>query len=254
MPAHTIQDYLEELNTIFTDVCILLSDKMYEESERKIKDGIKSIRESLREKPWGEHSDYYNNILIFGILLKSALDLVEIINLTIDNTWIGENKEVEKVWSKMLDCKERVLFVKNYMTEFAGKEFLTIECLENKYFEFILPNLERLEYVFEHNYGQSMYMSLEFTFKPVCSICYKDIRTCEHREKIIYNGALCKIIRHNPKMEMTNVVFKPEDYRCRIWHWNIDTSKNTDGIINTTFIAPIFTVFEVDNFLIEDDS
>lgn len=253
MPENTINHYLEDLNKIFTDVLYLLSEKDYNVCEKKIIDVIKDIKTNLREKPWGKFNDYYNNILIFGILFKSILDLLEIINITSDSKWVEKNEKIEQVWLKMLDCKERVLYVKNYLAEFLGNEYSSIECLEKEYFDFVLPNIEKLEYVFEYNYGESLYMSVEFLYNPICNICFKDIRTCEHREKRIYNGDLCKIIRADLKIEMTNVVYKPHDYRCRIWRWNIDTKNNSSEMINTTFKAPLFTFFEIDDFLRENE-
>lgn len=215
-----------------------LNNKDYEISKEKINGAIDSVKKLLKIRPWGNYNDYYNNILLFGIIFKSILDLIEIIELTNDKKWVSNEKLVEEVWCKMLDCKERTQFVKDFIPE--------------EYMEFVMHNIGNLERVFKHNYGDSLYMSVEFVYDPICNICFGDIRTCEHEKDKIYNGKLCKILRKDLKMEMTNVVSEPRDYRCRIWAWNYDGRENTENTINSTFTAPILTLFTVDNFLDDD--
>jgi len=233
-----IREYLNIQNQELDESLRLLNIKDYTNCKIILNRSIDSIRTILVDRPWGKYNDYYNNILIFGIIFKCILDLLEIIELTSNKDWVRKNKTIEDIWSKLHDCKDRLYYIKNHTSD--------------DFFNFIDLNLQNLERVFKHNYGESLYMSVEFVYEPICNVCLKDIRACEHEANSIYNGVLCKIMRKGLKMKCSNVVNEPHDYRCRIWPWNIDTKENNESNMNSTFEAPIFTFFTVDNFL--DDS
>lgn len=226
------------LNNIWDENIKLVNRTNYEICKSNTIEAINSVKHILKTKPWGEYNDFYNNVLIHGIMFKSLDDLLDIITLTNDKKWIEEHKIIEEVWRKMIDCKERTLYVKNYLNE--------------GYFDFIMTNINNLEKVFNHNWGGSMYMSVEFIYDPVCNICFEDIRTCEHKKNVIYNGRLCKIIRQNFEFKMSNFVDEPHDFRCRIWPWNINF-KDAEENERTTFSSVIFTFFTVDDFLNDEE-
>jgi hypothetical protein len=234
----SINQYIHILSEVLSETGTLFGNKNYYECEKRLLENIRSTRTVLKERPWGEFDDFYNNILILGIISKCFLDLLELIRYTANNNWFYKNKQIEDIWSKMVDCKERLLYVKEYLTE--------------EYFEFIRFHIINLENVYRHNFGDALYMSTEFIYDPICSICLKDLRSCEHERNRIYNGKLCKVLRKNLIVESYNLVHHPFDHRCRIWPWNINTKENSKDKIDTTFSALVFTIFAVDNFLDEE--
>lgn len=233
-----ITQYLEILHDMWDENVREINRTNYELCKFKTIEAINNVKHILKTRPWGKYNDFYNNVLIFGIMFKSLDDLLDIIGLTNDNTWLRDNKTIEEVWRKMIDCKERSLFVKDYLPE--------------GFLEFIMTNIKNLEGVFNRNWGDSMYMSVEFIYDPICNICFDDLRTCEHEKNVIYNGKLCKIIRKNFTFKMSNVVDEPHDFRCRIWSWNINL-KNPGEAGGSTFESAIFTFFSVDDFLDDDE-
>jgi len=231
----TIEEYVQILNDCLYETVTHLDSKSYDNCDNKAREMVKSIRLILKERPWGKNNEGYNNILILAIIFQSLIDLMEIVRLTRYERWFDDTKLVERLWIKLFDCKERVLFSQKHLVE--------------HFYTFLLTNIKKLEEVFKHNWGDSLYMSVELIYDPICNICAKDIRTCEHLVNEIYNGRLCKIIRRNLDVRSSNVVYKPHDYRCRIWPWNINTSGNNENLVNTTFEAALFTFFTVDDFL-----
>jgi len=184
----------------------------------------------IKNRAWGIVSDGYNFVLAIAVLFKGLVDYIDVEALFDSNQIPDDRKDIEKLWNKLWDCRERLDFAK--------------ACCQSDTLEFILNRLDLIEKMFSQKFGQGLYLSPEILIKcEICNICQKDPRSCDHVVGNLYNGVrCCSVVKDFEFRNGGSIVEYPRDPRCRIWPWNMDQVKGT-------FEAPFFNFFQVDDFL-----
>ena len=150
----------------------------------------------------------------WGILFSGLKDYIELGEFIDDPTWFEKHKLVERVWTKMWDCRQRIEY-------FCGLSLTQVELLKG-----ILASLNHLEDIFIEKFGPGVYCSPEILYeKVICNVCGADYRSCKHLSGKFYNEIQCRKLPQAPSLKAVAFVSTPEDPRCRIWPWQ----ENDDG-------------------------
>ena len=178
-------------------------------------------------------NDVRSKALILGILFRGLEDYNDLSELTSIEDWESETKQIEKIWSKMWDCLERIEYASSHLT---NAEVLTS----------ILRSVFELKSWFVEEYGHGFYSSPEILIKrEVCSICKCNFKVCGHFAGAIYGGIRCVSEPKDFELRSISIVEFPEDPRCRIWPWQFQKGNALETAVLTTF--------RLDDF-IEDNS
>lgn len=218
-----IQDKLNQFHHFF-------SMEKHMESASICDEVISDSKTALANKELNSEPD--NNLwYVVGITFKGFLEFIQLHNVTKIQNWHKDNKKVESVWYLLCDCTDHVNFS-------AG----TMEALP---LTVILERLQKFTKVFNKMFGKGLYASpVIIISKENCSICEQDVRSCEHRQGILYNGVVCRHIAESiSSMESVDLVQVPKDPRCRLWPWN----KKKDG----AYEIRILNMNMMDDFLYE---
>ena len=175
--------------------------------------------------------DFRSKALILGILFRGLEDYNDLSELTSFKDWESETKQIEKIWTKMWDCIERIEYASSHLT---NADVLTS----------LLRRVFELKSWFMEEYGHGFYSSPEILIKSeLCSICKLNIKVCEHIAGAIYGGKRCVSEPKDFELKRISIVEFPEDPRCRIWPWHLQE----DNTIQTS----VLTLFRLDDFLID---
>jgi hypothetical protein len=213
----------------------LLQERKYEDSKQlclKYTTGCKLV---LKKSPWGEENQDYNKVLILAILFRGLQDFTYLEKIKNDKEWYKETKKVEYTWIIMLDCKDRIEFVRDQLR------------YKNELIEIVLDKISSLKMFFIEKFGDGKYLSPDILMKKsICNICNNDIRACHHVAGRLYNGVICYSIPSDDALiTSVSTVKVPQDPRCRIWSWQIIGNEVKD--------ACVLTSFAIDDFLRERD-
>lgn len=191
---------------------------------------INMCKNVLKNVRRGVDPENRNKALCFGILFRGLQDFIDLTEITDAPHWITEHALIEKAWTKMWDCKERV-------------EYASYFCHERT-IEWVLSRIEFSEKVFFTAFGPGLYSSSEIIAKQeICNVCKKDFRSCDHIAGGIYDGIRCVAKPKDIQLRRVSIVQAPEDPRCRIWPWQL----REDNTMETC----IMTAFRVDDFIDE---
>ncbi len=193
---------------------------------------IQPYKQILNNRDWPKATENdFNNFLILAITFKAFEDYAELGKIIIQDKWDQDNSNLEAVWLKLWDSKDRFDSVR-------GK-------IQSEIVDRIYSNLEDLLAQYKQNFGNGLYASPEILIKKeVCSICQKDIRACTHIKGRWYDGKICRGIAEDIEMKTISIVTVPKDPRCRIWPWREKEER--------VFEMAVLTLFQVDNFLNDD--
>lgn len=192
---------------------------------------LDTMKNTLRNTKSGTDPMVRNKALILGILFRGLTDFIDLMKDTLSREWILNHDLVEKVWTKMWDCKQRI----EYVTNFCDIEILS----------WVLVEIGNLEKAFLDALGPGYYFSTEIIAKKeICNICNLDYRSCEHISGNIYEGIICTTKRQDFQLKSVSIVENPADPRCRIWPWQIEEGGK---IIK----GHILTIFRKDDFMEE---
>ena len=194
---------------------------------------IAAYKDLLKSRNWANANESdYDNIFIISITFKAFQDYSELGKITIRPKWEEENSNVEEVWLKLWDAKDRLDFV-------HGR-------LQSRVVNRIRENLEELLDQYKINFGHGLYASPEILIKKeTCSICNKDIRACSHVTGRLYDGSICRGVAEDFELKTISLVTVPKDPRCRIWPWK-EKEERVFEMIAMTF-------FQVDDFLNDEN-
>ncbi|MBE8969208.1 hypothetical protein IQ277_24195 [Nostocales cyanobacterium LEGE 12452] len=208
-------------------------NKKYERAKKLCINFIKFCKTTIKLSSWGELNINYNKVLISAILFRGLQEFVYIKERTKNKKWNKSNKEVEYNWIILQDCKDRLDFAYQYLTE--------TEIIDN-----VLNEIQLIDKLFKVSFGIGKYISPEILIKKsVCNICNEDVRSCNHISGRIYNGKVCYGLPVDPSIRAVSLVDVPRDLRCRIWGWQIEGTMLKDVCIMTSFA--------VDDFLNQDE-
>lgn len=212
----------------------LLKEKKYEESKQLCLKYINGCKLVLTNHPWGEENQDYNKVLILAILFRGLQDFTYLEKVQNDKEWYKDTRKVEYTWLIILDCKDRIEFVRQQLYE---KELI----------EILLNEISSLKIFFVKNFGNGQYLSPDILMKKsICNICRRDVRACHHITGRLYNGSICYSVPSNDAViTSVSIVKVPKDPRCRIWSWQIVGNKVKD--------ACVLTSFAIDDFLREEN-
>lgn len=193
---------------------------------------ITPYKKILKNRDWpNANENDFNNFLILAITFKAFQDYAELGKITVQANWDQNNSNLESVWLKLWNAKDRLDSVRSKIQSIIVEK--------------IYLNLENLLDQYRQNFGNGLYASPEILIKKeVCSICQKDIRACSHIKGRWYNGNICRGIAENVEMKTISLVTVPRDPRCRIWPWR----EKEDRV----FEMAVLTLFQVDDFLNDD--
>lgn len=161
-----------------------------------------------------------NNLrYVAGIIFKGFLEFIQLYNLTKIPNWHKDNKKVESVWELLCDCTDHLNFSSGTMEALP----LTI----------VLERLQKFTDTFTKMFGKGLYVSPVIIInKENCSICEQDVRSCEHRQGILYNGVVCRHVAENiSNIQSVDIVQVPKDPRCRLWPWNMKKDGTYDVVM-----------------------
>lgn len=195
---------------------------------------LKRIRmQWVREKDKSSDAD---DLFLLAVLVRAYLDYLKLKKET-KNIHFWENQEiVEAVWTKLCDLDDRL----NYLT---GR-------IEGNTLSEMMKEAAEIKKLFLMNYGAGMYSSPEMICKKVeCSICNKNIKSCNHIPGRLYNGLRCVETPRDCELRSISIVKIPQDKRCRIWPWQLKETE--DG--ETTFESIVLTVFRIDDFFHDNE-
>lgn len=218
----------EETYKYFHDWWQLIINKKYEKAEELCLNFIDFCKTTLELSSWGEINTNYNKVLVSAILFKGLQEFVYLKQKIRDKQWNKSDKKVEYNWIILQDCKDRVNFVYQYLTE--------TEIIDN-----VLNEIKLIYKLFEDTFGIGKYISPEILIKKsVCNICNEDVRCCHHISGRIYNGKICYGLPVDPFIRAVSLVNVPKDLRCRIWDWQVEDSMLKDVCIMTSFAIDDF--------------
>ncbi|WMN11510.1 hypothetical protein QYS49_38630 [Marivirga salinae] len=223
------KDYLSQAENYIQQWYDLIQQRKLEEAVALCQAIILPYKEVLNKRNWhAESENDYNNFLVLAIIFKAFEDYSQLGKITLKNKWDQDNLNLENVWLKLWDSKDRLDSVR-------GR-------IQSKIVELIYSNLEDLLDQYRQNFGNGLYASPEILIKKeLCSICNKDIRACSHIKGRWYNGIICRGIAEDIEMKTISLVTVPRDPRCRVWPWR----EKEDRV----FEMPVLTLFQVDDFL-----
>lgn len=193
---------------------------------------ILPYKQILKNRNWPNATENdYNNFLVLAITFKAFQDYSELGKITFQAKWNENNSNLEAVWLKLWNSKDRLDTVRGRIqSEIADR---------------IHSNLEDLLDQYKLNFGNGLYASPEILIrKEVCSVCKKDIRACSHIKGRWYDGNICRGIAEDIELKTISLVTVPRDPRCRIWPWR----EKEDRV----FEMAVLTLFQVDDFLNDD--
>jgi len=189
---------------------------------------VELCRNILKGHIWRDAEVENNGAYITGVLFKGLIEFIQLADLTRDQKWHLNNKRTEKVWTLMWNCIDRFDF--------------SSSTLNYEGFTRIRNKLEELRKIFIDYFGPGFYSSPEILIRnESCGICKKDIRACPHMPGRLYNGTICHSIPQHIELKSVSLVTLPEDPRCRIWPWNMNTDKS--------FHVVVMTLFHIDDWL-----
>ena len=207
----------------------LIQKKRFTESINFSDRQIDNFKNILKNRDLGNRNDEdYNISLVAAVFFQVMKDFSNLaINFKV-GILLDEHEKLEKSWSLLIDCQERMVFVKSY---YKGTNVIWLE-----------SRLNKLERAFNSIVNEGLYMSpVIIISKENCSICRKNIKACDHIPGSIYSGKICSSIAVNPQIRSIDIVKIPFDKRCRIWPWKI----KEDYKIEACFM----TFFRLDSFL-----
>lgn len=227
------EDNLDEATyNYFHDWYKSIVKKKYERSKKLCINFISFCKTTLKLHSWGELNINYNKILISAILFRGLQEFVYLKERMRDKEWNKSNKEVEYNWIILQDCKDRLEFAYQYLTE-------------TEIIDIVLNEIQLIDKIFEVYFGIGKYISPEIKIKKsVCNICNQDVRSCNHISGRIYNGKICYGLPDDPLIRAVSLVDVPRDLRCRIWDWQVEGT-----IVKNVCLMTFFTV---DDFLNQD--
>lgn len=186
----------------------------YQASKKVAEKMIRICKEVITNSFLKHNNNSKDHALAYGIFFHSLINLTELIELTNSGEWINDAKDIDIVWVKFCDFKERYDYSTCYIE------------LSDDIKNFITTIRERIEQYFLDNFGPGMYMSPVIVMKKaICNICGNDYRTCNHLRGAIYKGKRCFYIPESIRLTNVSLVDTPEDPRCRIWAWNTKNDK-----------------------------
>lgn len=226
------KDYLSQAENYIQHWYDLIKQRNLEEAVALCQGMILPYKEILNKRNWQDESENdYNNFLVLAITFKAFEDYSHLGKITLKNKWDQDNLNLENVWLKLWDSKDRLDSVR-------GR-------IQSKIVKLIYSNLENLLDQYRQNFGNGLYASPEILIKKeLCSICNKDIRACSHIKGRWYNGTICRGIAEDIEMKTVSLVTVPRDPRCRVWPWR----EKEDRV----FEMSVLTLFQVDDFLNDD--
>jgi hypothetical protein len=167
------------------------------------------------------------------MLARAFEDIICLVDLTKDKTWIDDHSKVEIIWQVLWDAKERM-------------DIFDSHCTERGLFDGLYAQLKELELFFYDCFGKGIYMSPVILVKKAeCNVCGKNIKACEHIPGNLYHGIYCKEVVKDLEFKGADIVQSPHDMRCRVWPWNF-----TDDM---HFTSRIINLNKLDGFIEEAD-
>jgi len=216
---------------LFKDSVSLIKAKKTKKALKKTKVYL-SFCKQARENNEND-SEIRSKALIFGILFRGLESFINLKEKTNSSIWFKNTKLVENLWVELCDCKDRFGYSAKYLS-----------CDE---LEWVLLQITYLEKNFVYHFGKGVYSSSAIRAKKIeCSICGKDLRSCEHINGGIYDGKMCTGFATNiTHVDHVAIVENPADPRCRLWPWNKE--KGDDSSLKITE-ATVLTFFRLDDF------
>lgn len=226
------KDYLSQAENLIQQWYDFIQKRKLDKAIALCQSLIQPYKQILKNRDWPKATENdYNNFLILAITFKAFEDYAEMGKITIQVKWDQDNSNLEAVWLKLWDSKDRLDSVR-------GR-------IQSDIVERIYSNLEDLLDQYRQNFGNGLYASPEILIKKeVCSICKNDIRACSHIKGRWYDGNICRGIAVDIEMKTISLVTVPRDPRCRMWPWR----EKEDRV----FEMAVLTLFQVENFLNDD--
>jgi len=210
----------------------LIINKKYERAKKLCLNFINFCKTTIELSYWGEININYNKLLISAILFRGLQEFSYLKQIMRDKEWNKSHKEVNYNWIVLQDCKDRLGFVYQYLSE-------------TEIIDIVLNDIQSIDKFFEVSFGIGKYISPEILIKKsICNICNQDVRSCHHISGRIYNGRICYGSPVDPLIRAISLVDVPRDLRCRIWDWQLEGTILKDVCIMTSF--------SVDDFLHQD--
>ncbi|UUW11217.1 hypothetical protein NLG42_10500 [Flavobacterium plurextorum] len=223
-----MEKYLHEKLNIFQ---ILFASQKYIEAKDLCYDVVENSKTALADR--SINSEEENNLYyIAAMLFKGFSEYIDLQNLIKESLWFKNKEKVEKIWYLLCDCADHLNFC--------------ICVIEVKILTVIVNKVKNIKKKFKEKFGAGMYLSPVITIsKETCSICSKDVRSCIHRQGVLYNGLICRYVAAEiSNFSGVDIVKVPKDPRCRIWPWNGDGKK---------FNAMVLSLNCVDDFLYKEN-
>ena len=199
-----------------------VSKKKFHSAKLEAERSIEYCKSIIKHESVTIDSNVKNLALVLGVLFHGVKDFVDLTDIVLSSDWQLDHEKIEKAWSKMWNCKDRVEYASRFV--------------EHHIINSLLNNLYRLEYFFFARFGQGLYCSPELIIeKEICSVCKNDFRACAHIPGAIYDGQRCTGIVEGAQLKTVAIVEHPEDPRCRIWPWKLKDDVLKDIVIMASF-------------------
>lgn len=231
---NNLADFEAVILSLFEKYLDLIPKKQYKEADALCTNFINHYGNAFKQRIYNDvDENKYNNLLISLVFVKGLHDYLQLCQMTRHDDWHEDNSNIERVWTKLCDCRERLKFSSRFCQSTA--------------IDIIAQNLDGLETFFQNAFGNGYYLSPGIIVdKYLCNICCKDSRGCSHVAGRLYSGSICSYRPVNPQINHVALVKIPKDPRCRIWAWHfLDNNEGKE----VKFKSPILTSFGVDNFL-----
>ena len=219
------------LNTRLCEIEKLLESKKLPRAKRSVRSAVNDLKRRLNAAKSG-NAELANKLFYYAVFLRGIYDFVKLCELTKHTNNDVSSKTVEKVWTTLCDCQDRV----GYCTP----------NMRGRMLERINEQLNALQKNIYDKFGPGLYVSPEIISNGmICSICNQDNRSCEHISGRLYNGTMCVLSHNNPRLVASALTERPYDRRCRIWPWQVNNS-GFGEVLLTSF-------FRLDDFAESDD-
>ncbi|MGB7901441.1 MAG: hypothetical protein WCG09_03250 [Halobacteriota archaeon] len=233
-----------ELEVLATNSVNIWSDLALNGKAKQARYRAQLIINKCRSILKGKSTDHRlrNEALILSVLFRGLQNYNELaLKLTSSPNWNSDHALIEEIWDLLCDCKERLGFASNYVSR--------------PLIEKVLSELARLELDFQRLFPlppyfykghKELYVSpARDVEKPICSICNRDFRSCEHIQNWIYHGIICYVVPVKNEQREQSLVTSAREKRSRIWPWNIKAGGKKVEI-------SVASNFRLDDFISED--
>ena len=120
--------------------------------------------------------------------------------------------QVETLWNRLIDCLERLEFVRMRLEAPGVEQFLSYA--------------QNLRQRFDQRFGPGLYANPEIVIHgEICNLCNDDFRRCGHISGRVYDGVLCKRIPRQMTVRSVTVGKRAVDLRFRVWPWSWDAAR-----------------------------